>query len=71
MERKREFYPMITNTMSNALQLVNPLDMWDIVGVICTYPNHKLNSDLATNPIIDIILGELDRQYARWQRGNK
>lgn len=69
MNKKQIFYPMITNTMRNVLQLVDPLDMWEVVKVICTYPNHELIEDLESKPIIDIILGELDRQYARWNKG--
>lgn len=69
MNRKRIFYPMITNTLKNVLQLVDPLDMWEVVNVICEYPNLELSGDLAAKPIIDIILGELDRQYARWNHG--
>lgn len=71
MNKKRIFYPMMTNTMKNVLQLVDPLDMWEVVGVICTYPKYELSGDLAAKPIIDIILGELDRQYSRWNKGGQ
>lgn len=68
--QERKFYPMITNTLKNILQLVDPVDMWEVVGIICSYPKHKLNGDLASKPIIDVIIDELDRQYARWNKGS-
>lgn len=71
MNKKRIFYPMMTNTMKNVLRLVDPLDMWEVVEVICLYPKYELSGDLAAKPIIDIILGELDRQYTRWNKGGK
>lgn len=67
--KERKFYPMITNTMNNILRLVDPLDMWEVVSVICTYPNYELSGDLAAKPIIDVIINELDRQFARWNKG--
>lgn len=69
MNRKRIFYPMITSTLKNVLQLVDPLDIYEVINVICAYPNHELSGDLASKPIIEVILGELDRQYARWNHG--
>lgn len=67
--QERKFYPMITNTLKNILQLVDPVDMWEIVGIICSYPKYELNGNLASKPIIDVIIDELDRQYARWNKG--
>ena len=62
---------MITNTMNNILRMVDPLDMWEVVNVICAYPNYELSGDLAAKPIIDVIIDELNRQYARWNKGGQ
>lgn len=67
--QERKFYPMITKTMNNLLRLVDPYDMWEIVDVICSYPNYELDGDLAAKPIVDAIIDELNRQYARWNKG--
>lgn len=67
--QERKFYPMITNTMNNLLRLVEPYDMWGIVDIICSYPNYELDGDLAAKPIVDAIIDELNRQYARWNKG--
>lgn len=67
--QERKFYPMITKTMNNLLRLVDPYDMWGIVGVICSYPNYELDGDLAAKPIVDAIIDELNRQYTRWNKG--
>ena len=66
-----KFYPMITQTLKSVLSLANPVDMWDYVGIIVNYPDYELNGDIAANPITDIIIKELDRQYARWNKGGK
>ena len=67
--KERKFYPMITNTMNNILRMVDPLDMWGMVSIICSYPNYKLDGELASKPIVDVLIDELDRQYARWKKG--
>ena len=67
--QERQFYPMITNTMNNLLQLVESVDMADIVEIICAFPNHKLDGDIAAKPIVCAILNELNRQYGRWNKG--
>jgi hypothetical protein len=65
---ERHFYPMINNTMANILRMVEPCDMWEIVGIICTFPKHKLDGELAAKPIVDVLLAELHRQYGRWNK---
>lgn len=66
--QERKFYPMITNTMNNILRMVDPLDMWEMVDIICSYPNHELDGELAAKPIVGVLIGELNRQYARWNK---
>ena len=71
MESKREFYPMITNTMKVLLNLIDDDDILKLFTYYLTsYPNHdtKLHKD---NPVIISALAELDRQYARWKKGDK
>ena len=67
--QERKFYPMITNTMSNILRMVEPLDMWEMVDIICSYPNYELDGELAAKPIANVLIDELNRQYARWNKG--
>ena len=59
---------MITNTMNNILRMVDPLDMWEMVDIICSYPNHELDGELAAKPIVSVLIDELNRQYARWNK---
>jgi hypothetical protein len=68
--QERKFYPMITKTMNNLLRLVDPYDMWEIVDIICSYPKYELDGELAAKPIVDAIIDELNRQYARWNKGD-
>lgn len=67
--KERKFYPMITKTMNNLLRLVEPYDMCEIIDIVCSYPNYELDGDLATKPIVDAIIDELNRQHARWDKG--
>lgn len=67
--KERKFYPMITKTMNNLLRLVEPYDMCEIIDIVCSYPNYELDGDLAPKPIVDAIIDELNRQYARWNKG--
>lgn len=71
MNKAHEFYPMITGTMKSVLQLVDPMDMWEVMYVIISYPHHEIDGDLASKPIIDVVLNELDRQYTRWNKGGQ
>lgn len=54
--------------MNNILRMVDPLDMWEMVDIICSYPNHELDGELATKPIVGVLISELNRQYARWNK---
>ena len=67
--KDKKFYPMITTTMNNILRLVEPDDMWEVVEIICSYPKYELSGDLAAKPIMNVIIDELDRQFARWNKG--
>jgi hypothetical protein len=65
MNRSYEFYPMITGTMKSILKLTAECDLQHTIEVILNYPNHKTDGSLLDKMIIT----ELDRQYARWNKG--
>lgn len=67
MERTREFYPMITRTIKSLLKIVALCDLQHTIELITDYPNHKSDGSILDGAIID----ELDRQYARWNKGGK
>lgn len=66
MEKKREFYPMISGTLKSLLNLAAPQDYKEILQIIISYP-HCLIDD--KNALFNAIKNELDRQYARWNKG--
>lgn len=66
MEKKYEFYPMMTKTLRNLIKLSDCENYAEILLIILTYPDcprTKLNN--YEKAIID----ELDRQYERWNKG--
>ena len=67
--KEHVFYPMITQTLKSVLSLSDPYDLWNYIGIIVSYPDYKLDGEFAASPIADIIIKELDRQYARWEKG--
>lgn len=60
---------MITGTLKTLLPLVEFGDEWQYIDIIVKYPNYELDGDLAANPIALAVINELDRQYARWNKG--
>lgn len=66
---KRKFYPMLTSTLQSTLMNIEPELLLDYILMIINYPDvdgSKVNmKDIATH----VILTELDRQYARWNKG--
>ena len=69
MNRIHEFYPMITATLRKLLNLTNDEDLKDVLSIILTYPNYTIPSEITLNPLVGILIDELDRQYARWNKG--
>lgn len=65
------FYPMLTTTMKSLLTLVEPMDMYDYVKIISTYPNHIIPSEIWKKPLTRLIIQELERQYTRWNKGGR
>ena len=67
MEKKREFYPMITSTVKTLIQVSDEDDAVWILIALKNYPE-DFPEDYKS-PIIIALLEELDRQYARWNKG--
>lgn len=74
--QERKFYPMLTQTIKSALCLADTNELYYYIDLLVTYPKisqHNTASTEAFNkprtPIAEIILKELDRQYARWNKG--
>ena len=65
----RIFYPMLTATMKSLLSLSDPLDMYNYIDLMVQYPNYQMSKAVQNDKLAKLILQELDRQYARWQRG--
>lgn len=68
MTRIHEFYPMISGTMKALLNIATPDKLELFVYYICAYPNHDLHLS-KDDPWANQIIAELDRQYARWNKG--
>ena len=71
MEKKYEFYPMISGTLKSLLILPAKKDLWEYIRVITKYPDYDFvrNGIDGSDGIMSAIIKELDRQYARWNKG--
>lgn len=69
MNKTHEFYPMITATLRKVFCLTNDEDLKDLLSIVLTYPNYSIPSEISLNPLVGILVDELDRQYARWNKG--
>lgn len=67
MNKAHEFYPMMTRTIKSLLKITALPDLQHTIEIIIEYPNHKSDGSILDLAIID----ELDRQYARWNKGGK
>lgn len=63
--KTHEFYPMITGTMKTILTVTPEQNLSGIIDILTTYPNYVNNG----NPFSKMVIDELDRQYARWNKG--
>lgn len=70
MEKKYEFYPMMTKTLKNIIFMSQFKDYGEIMGILLTYPNHGGITEKSP-PFAKAIIDELDRQYDRWKNFNK
>lgn len=74
--KTHEFYPMITSTVKSIVKLseADTDSVFMIMLVLCSYPNQE---DFLTEeekkrprpPLYYALVDELDRQYARWNKG--
>lgn len=70
MEKKHEFYPMFNRTIKNLVTLTTDETIQiKILDFIICYPNEPFYEDCLDYPVILMIKNELDRQYARWNKG--
>ena len=67
MNKTYEFYPMITGTIKTILTVTPEQNLSDIVDILTTYPDYNNNN----NPFAKMVIDELDRQYARWNKGGQ
>ena len=67
MEKKREFYPMITQTVKTLINVSDRDDSFWILLVLRDYPSIDIPNE-SKSPIVHTLLDELDRQYARWNK---
>lgn len=70
MDKKREFYPMITQTVKTLIQVSDPEDESWILIALKNYPDVEIKDEYKT-PLVIALLDELDRQYARWNKGGQ
>lgn len=71
MEKKREFYPIITRTVKTLMAVT--LSNWErnlIYYVFLNYPTIDLEEG-KRSPVINELIDELDRQYTRWNKGGE
>jgi hypothetical protein len=72
MEKKREFYPMITKTVKTILSLATPQEKQQILFILRYYPlrNTMPEKEICSfDKAAQELLKELDRQYERWEKG--
>lgn len=71
MEKTREFYPMITKTVKTIIELADKKDSAFILYILQNYPNFNnvQISDMRCQKNTRALLDELNRQYARWNKG--
>ena len=70
MEKTREFYPMITQTVKTIIDVIGIKDYAFVLHILRYYPNLQApESEYNELPHIRTLIKELDRQYARWNKG--
>lgn len=65
MSKTHEFYPMISGSVKTILLMTPSNELDDMVDVLIEYPDHKKTK----GALVDLLIKELDRQYARWNKG--
>lgn len=69
MEKKHDFYPMITGTVRELIGLNSKEDDTWFLVVLKNYPNIQDIEEENITPVLFMLIKELDRQYARWNKG--
>lgn len=65
MNKTHEFYPMITGSVKTILRMTPSNELDDMVDILIEYPDHAKTK----GALVDVLIKELDRQYARWNKG--
>lgn len=73
MSKTHEFYPMITGTVKTIIKLTENKESAFLLFVLQNYPNFggAPESEMRSSKNISALLDELDRQYARWNKGGQ
>jgi len=69
MSKTHEFYPMITGTIKTLIRVVSPDEAEWFLTILKIYPDLKGAEEVYTSPTLAVLIDELDRQYARWDKG--
>lgn len=70
MEKTREFYPMMTKTVKTIIDLIEVKDYPFVLFVLRHYPDLQApEQEMRERKDISALLDELNRQYARWNKG--
>lgn len=67
--KTHEFYPMITGTVKNLIPVLPPEDETLFLIILKNYPNIETIDESYITPVLFMLIKELDRQYARWNKG--
>lgn len=64
------FYPMVNRTIRSLIPFADEKDQKLILYLLQVYPDCLLEKKDKTQLIL-LVLNELDRQYMRWDKGEK
>ena len=69
MINNHEFYPMITQTVKTLIGIVSEEERANFLILLQNYPNIQVVDVNDVTPLLLALVKELDRQYARWNKG--
>lgn len=69
MEKKHNFYPMITGTVRELIGLNSNENDTLFLVILKNYPNIQDIKEENITPVLFMLIKELDRQYERWNKG--
>lgn len=70
--KEHEFYPMVNRTIKSIIAVVDKQKYsFGILRMLATYnnPNYLFTREEETDPVYMSLFNELNRQYARWNKG--